>query len=30
MALTDAKCRTVQPGPKLHKFTDEGGLQLWV
>jgi len=30
MALTDAKCRTVQPGPKLHKLTDGGGLQLWV
>lgn len=30
MALTDAKCRTAQPGPTLQKFTDGGGLQLWV
>ena len=30
MALTDAKCRTVQRGPKLRKLTDGGGLQLWV
>lgn len=30
MALTDAKCRTIQPGLKLQKLTDGGGLQLWV
>ncbi|MBV9290085.1 MAG: DUF4102 domain-containing protein, partial [Hyphomicrobiales bacterium] len=30
MALTDAKCRSAQPGPKLQKLTDGGGLQLWV
>ena len=30
MSLTDAKCRTEQPRPKLHKLTDGGGLQLWV
>jgi hypothetical protein len=30
MALTDAKCRAAQPGAKLQKLTDGGGLQLWV
>ncbi len=30
MALTDARCRTAQPGPKLQKLTDGAGLQLWV
>jgi len=30
MALTDAKCRAAQPGAKLQKVTDGGGLQLWV
>jgi hypothetical protein len=30
MALTDAKRRTAQPGPKLQKLTDGAGLQLWV
>jgi integrase len=30
MPLTDAKCRTAQPGTKLRKLTDGGGLQLWV
>jgi len=29
MAMTDARCRTAQPGPKLQKLTDGGGLQLW-
>jgi hypothetical protein len=28
--LTDAKCRSVRPGPKLQKLTDGGGLQLWL
>ena len=28
--LSDAKCRSVQPGTKLQKLTDGGGLQLWV
>jgi integrase len=30
MALTDAKCRSAQPEPKLRKLTDGGGLQFWV
>jgi hypothetical protein len=30
MALTDAKCRATQPGAKLQKLTDGGGLQLLV
>ena len=30
MPLTDARCRSAQPGPKLHKLTDGGELQLWV
>jgi len=30
MPLTDAKCRSAQPGPKLQKLTDGGGLQLWL
>jgi hypothetical protein len=30
MALTDAKCRAGQPGAKLQKLTDGGGLQLLV
>ena len=30
MPLTDAKCRSAQPGTKLQKLTDGGGLQLWV
>jgi Arm DNA-binding domain len=30
MPLTDAKCRAAQPGPRLHKLTDGGGLQLWL
>jgi len=30
MALTDATCRNVRPGSKLQKFSDGGGLQLWV
>ena len=30
MRLSDAKCRSVRPGTKLHKLTDGGGLQLWV
>jgi hypothetical protein len=30
MALTDAKCRAAQPRAKLQKFTDGGGLQVWV
>ncbi len=30
MPLSDAKCRSAQPGTKLQKLTDGGGLQLWV
>jgi len=30
MPLTDAKCRSAQPGAKLQKLTDGGGLQLWL
>ena len=30
MALTDAVCRSAKPGPKRRKFSDGGGLQLWV
>ncbi len=30
MPLTDAKCRSAQPGPRLQKLTDGGGLQLWL
>lgn len=30
MPLTDARCRSAQPGTKLQKLTDGGGLQLWV
>jgi integrase len=30
MPLTDAKCRSAQPGVRLQKLTDGGGLQLWV
>jgi Arm DNA-binding domain len=30
MALTDTQCRATQPEAKLQKFTDGGGLQLWV
>jgi hypothetical protein len=30
MPLTDAKCRSAQPGSKLQKLTDGGGLQLWL
>ena len=30
MPLTDAGCRSAQPGTKLQKLTDGGGLQLWV
>ena len=30
LTLSDAKCRSVQPGTKLQKLTDGGGLQLWV
>ena len=30
MPLSDAKCRSAQPGNKLQKSTDGGGLQLWV
>ena len=30
MVLTDVKCRTVRPGPKLQKLSEGGGLQLWV
>ena len=28
--LTDARCRSEPPQPKLHKLMDGGGLQLWV
>ena len=30
MPSTDARCRSAQPGPKLQKLTDGGGLQLWL
>ena len=30
MGLSDAKCKTTQPGTRLQKLTDGGGLQLWV
>ena len=30
MPLTDARCRSARPGPKLQKLTDGGGLQLWL
>jgi integrase len=30
MALSDAKCRQVRPIAKLQKFSDGGGLQLWL
>ena len=30
MALTDAVCRSAKPSPKRRKFSDGGGLQLWV
>jgi hypothetical protein len=30
MPLTDAKYRSAQPGPRLQKLTDGGGLQLWL
>ena len=30
MPLTDARCRSIQPGPKLQKLTDGDGLQLWL
>jgi len=30
MPLTDARCRSAQPGPTLQKLTDGGGLQLWL
>ncbi len=30
MPLSDARCRSAQPGNKLQKLTDGGGLQLWV
>jgi hypothetical protein len=30
MPLTDARCRSAQPGPRLQKLTDGGGLQLWL
>ena len=30
MPLTDARCRSAQPGPRLKKLTDGGGLQLWL
>lgn len=30
MALTDREIRKVQPGAALAKFSDGGGLQLWV
>ena len=30
MPLTDARCRSAQPGSKLQKLTDGGGLQLWL
>jgi integrase len=30
MPLSDARCRSAQPGSKLQKLTDGGGLQLWL
>jgi integrase len=30
MPLTDARCRSAQPGSKLQKLTDGDGLQLWL
>ena len=30
MPSTDARCRSAQPGFKLQKLTDGGGLQLWL
>lgn len=30
MPLTDMKCRNAKPGAALRKFSDAGGLQLWV
>ena len=30
MPLSDARCRSARPGPKLHTLTDGGGLQLWL
>ncbi len=30
MPLSDAKCRSELPQPKLRKLVDGGGLQLWV
>jgi len=30
MALSDLKCRTARAAAKLQKFSDGGGLQLWV
>ncbi|MCR6631437.1 MAG: integrase arm-type DNA-binding domain-containing protein [Magnetospirillum sp.] len=30
MALSDMKCRNARPSPKLQKFSDGDGLQLWV
>ena len=30
MSLTDVMCRGSKPGPKRHKLSDGGGLQLWI
>ena len=30
MPLTEARCRSAQPGTKLQKLTDGRGLQLWL
>lgn len=30
MALSDVKCRNARCSPKLQKFSEGGGLQLWV
>ncbi|WP_082407331.1 integrase arm-type DNA-binding domain-containing protein [Mesorhizobium sp. 1M-11] len=30
MALSDVRCRTARPTPRLQKLSDGGGLQLWV
>ena len=30
MPLSDVKCRSTRPSPKLRKLSDGGGLQLWV
>ena len=30
MPLTEARCRSAQPGSKLQKLTDGRGLQLWL